>query len=261
MEFTIEKIFFDTPIYTPIEIKAEDNWELQRLDDWEYSFEGYNPWQKIQSTFKISRTASYSHNDFFNTGGGYTEIRIKCKRYDDEFRYYVIWSQEEKLLIKIGQYPSVADFHLYEIKQYKKLLPDSKLKEFTKAIGLAANGVGIGSFVYLRRIFEHLIDEAYQKGLKDKSVTEENFQPARMDNKIELLKNYLPEFMVSNKNMYSILSLGIHELDENTCLAHFDTLRVGIEIVLDEKLDELKKKEKVEKARKKIQSLKTEIKK
>jgi hypothetical protein len=51
------------------------------------------------------------------------------------------------------------------------------------------------------------------------------------------------------------LSLGIHELDENTCLAHFDTLRVGIEIILDEKLDELKKKEKIEEAKKKLAQL------
>ena len=40
------------------------------------------------------------------------------------------------------------------IKQYDKELRKPDLKEFTRAIGLAANGVGIGSFVYLRRIFE-----------------------------------------------------------------------------------------------------------
>jgi hypothetical protein len=61
--------------------------------------------------------------------------------------------------------------------------------------------------------------------------------------------------------MYSILSLGIHELDEQTCLAHFDTLRVGIEIILDEKLEEFRKKEKTEAAKLKLAALRGEIKK
>jgi hypothetical protein len=61
--------------------------------------------------------------------------------------------------------------------------------------------------------------------------------------------------------MYSILSLGIHELDEQTCLAHFDTLRVGIEIILDEKLDEFRKKEKIQIAKQKLAGLKGQIKK
>jgi hypothetical protein len=61
--------------------------------------------------------------------------------------------------------------------------------------------------------------------------------------------------------LYSILSLGVHELDEKSCLAHFDTLRVGIEIILDEQLEELKKKEKIEFAKHKLAELKRQVKK
>jgi hypothetical protein len=163
--------------------------------------------------------------------------------------------------MKIGQFPSVAEIHIHEIKQYKKLLTQEKLKEFTRAIGLAANGVGIGSFVYLRRIFEHLIQQASQSGIKEGKVSESDFQRARMDEKIELLKAYLPPFLVEHKELYSVLSLGIHELDENTCLQHFETLRVGIEIILDEQLEELRKKEKIDAAKSKIRNLKGAIKK
>lgn len=148
-----------------------------------------------------------------------------------------------------------------EIKQYSKLLPPEKLKEFSRAIGLAANGVGIGSFVYLRRIFEYLIGQAWIKAIDEKATNEGDFQRARMDEKIELLKMYLPQFLVDNKSMYSILSLGIHELDEKSCLVHFDTMRVGIEIILDEKLEELRKQEKILAAKKKLDQLKSDIKK
>ena len=193
--------------------------------------------------------------------GGFAELQIRCKRYGEILRYYCHYDVKKNQLMKIGQFPSVATMHLHEIKQYKKLLPDEKMKEITRAIGLAANGVGIGSYVYLRRVFEHLIQQAYQAAIDSKTVSEGDFQRARMDGKIKLLRDYLPTFLLEHKELYSILSLGIHELDENTCLQHFDTLRVGIEIILDEQLEALRKKEKIDAAKSKIKNLKSTIKK
>lgn len=259
MDLTLSKFFFDIPIYTPVEINEGNSTVFKRIIECQSKeeFEGYNPWKQVESTFIVT-TDLIPHNDSFVRNGGYGTVKIKCKRTDDVFSYYILWNPNTSHLIKVGQHPSVADFHISEIKQYKKLIPNEKLKEFTRAIGLAANGVGIGSFVYLRRIFEHLIYEAYQQFLTDGTVTEVQYNRARMDQKIELLSSHLPSFLVENKSIYSVLSLVIHELDENTCLAHFDTLRVGIEIILDEKLDELKKKEKIEEAKKKLSQLHTQ---
>ena len=100
-----------------------------------------------------------------------------------------------------------------------------------------------------------MLFRSYQLCLIEKIVTEEQYNKSRMDEKIKLLANHLPTFLVENKSIYSVLSLGIHELDETTCLDNFDTLRVGIEIILDEKLDELKKKAKIEEAKKKLGQL------
>lgn len=253
MKLTLSEFFFDTPIYTPVTFdEGSIDVYKQILDCYEAEeFEGYNPWDKIESTFVVL-------TDLIPNGGylrGHGAIRVKCKRTDKEFSFYVLGDPDKPTIMKTGQYPSVADFHVSEIKQYKKLLPNDKLKEFTRAIGLAANGVGIGSFVYLRRIFEHLIAEAYAQCIAEGLVTEEQYNRSRMDKKIELLSEHLPAFLVENRSIYSVLSLGIHELDEDICLAHFDTLRVGIEIILDEKLDEIKKKEKIEEAKKKLAQL------
>ncbi|OFY48094.1 MAG: hypothetical protein A2W85_02690 [Bacteroidetes bacterium GWF2_41_31] len=261
MNLTLSDFFFNTPIYTKITVTAEDTEFLRQIfGEKSIDFDGFNPFTKLESTFRVI-TNLLPRDDIYLESGGFASLQIKCKRSDDIFRFYILWSPASNTLTKIGQYPSVADFHISEIKQYSKLLPNEKLKEFTHAIGLAANGVGIGSFVYLRRIFEHLISEAYGLALEEKSITESDFQKARMDEKIDLLQNYLPKFLVENKSMYSIISLGIHELDEKTCLAHFDTLRVAIEIILDEKLDELRKQEKIKAAKKKLEVLKGEIKK
>ena len=87
--------------------------------------------------------------------------------------------------MKIGQYPSVADIHIGQVKQYDKVLDKSILREFTKAIGLAANGVGIGSFVYLRRIFENLVYDAFDEAKREGGLDLELFNKQRMDEKIK----------------------------------------------------------------------------
>ncbi len=251
---TLSEFFFNTPIYTSINL--EKNLELfKEICKVGYSseFEGYNPNKKLESTF-IVHNLNKLYLVEIDTN---SIVNVKCKRTDDIFYYYLRSNikDEKRFITKIGQYPSVADFHISEIKQYKKLLSTEKLKEFTRAIGLAANGVGIGSFVYLRRIFEYLIEDAFTMCKSDGTVNEEDYKKSRMDQKIGLLSSHLPDFLVEYKSMYSILSKGIHELDEETCLIHFDSLRVGIEIILDEKLDELKKKEKIEQAKKKLMSI------
>lgn len=261
MNLTLTDFFFNTPIYSQIVVTPENTEFLREVfGERNIDFDGFNPITKLESTFRLI-TNLLPRDDVYIENGGFANLKVKCKRSDDIFQYYILWIPETSTLMKVGQFPSVADFHISEIKQYSKLLSTEKLKEFTRAIGLAANGVGIGSFVYLRRIFEYLIGEAYQLALDDKTISEGDFQKARMDKKIDLLQNYLPNFLVQNKSMYSILSLGVHELNEKTCLAHFDTLRVAIEIILDEKLDELRKKEKIEAAKKKLETLKGDIKK
>ncbi len=258
MQLTLTEFFFDLPIYTPVTIDEGNVDVFNQIIDHhnKAEFEGYNPWGKIESTFVVITDLVPSGNMF----SGHGIVKVKCKRTDAIFRFDIFVDPNISTIMKTGQYPSVADFHISEIKQYKKLLSNEKLKEFTRAIGLAANGVGIGSFVYLRRIFEHLIVEAYAQCLEEGLVSEDQYNRSRMDQKIGLLSAHLPSFLVENRAIYSVLSLGIHELDENTCLAHFDTLRVGIEIILDEKLDELKKKEKIEKAKRKLSQLKNETK-
>ncbi|RPD40603.1 short-chain dehydrogenase [Chitinophaga barathri] len=264
MAFNLEIFFFDTPIYTvekigDSEINSSEFDALFYFND-KRDVEGYNPWRKVASTFSITRRLTYSESDF-KIKGGYASVIISCKRYHDEFIFYIFWNPSNKTIIKIGQFPTVADFHLGEMKQYNKVISTEMLKELTRAIGLAANGVGIGSYVYLRRIFEYLIGEAYTKAKVDSAILEADFKKARMDEKIDLLHSYLPNFLIESKSMYSILSVGIHELDEQTCLAHFDTLRVGIEIILDEKLEEFRRKEKIETAKQKLAALKGQIRK
>lgn len=125
---------------------------------------------------------------------------------------------------------------------------------------MASNGVGIGSFVYLRRVFETLIEDAHQKAKADDEWNEDGYTSTKVSDKIKILENYLPEFLVENKENYGILSKGVHSLEENECLACYEIVKSGIEIILDEKVEELKKNKKIETVKKQISTLNSKLK-
>ena len=115
-----------------------------------------------------------------------------------------------KRFVKIGQFPSLADIETNEIKKYRKVLGEDYYSEFSKAIGLFAHGIGVGSYVYLRRIIENFIVKPSYERLKTNDFwDEEKYQKSRVKDKIELLKADLPDFLVNNSSIYSIVSNGL----------------------------------------------------
>lgn len=49
---------------------------------------------------------------------------------------------------------------------------------------------------------------------QDTFEVDENNHQRRVEDKIKLLKDYLPQMLVDNKVVYGIMSKGIHELSE-----------------------------------------------
>lgn len=264
---TIEEFLFDLPLYhkVPREECSDIINFLWRYRSGEQEVDGYNPIEQCESTFvlyvgmydaihnkigsqKLERSYVSGKCELFDTH----EVILACKRYGT-FLHYLIHAEyaeeddEHKHithLSKVGQYPSVADFHIGQVHKYDKVLPKEKMREFTKAIGLAANGVGIGSFVYLRRIFEHLVFEAKDAAMAtNPEFDETTFTSARMNERIQMLSDYLPDFLVENHNIYSILSKGVHELSEEECKKYFTVLKESIEMILDEKLEAYRKEQ------------------
>jgi hypothetical protein len=185
-------------------------------------------------------------------------VILHCSRKSDHSAYFIFRLSNQKLT-KIGQYPSIADLHFPDIKKYRKILGD-RYSEFSKGVGLISHGVGIGAFVYLRRIFEHLIEEAHSASMSDPDWDNNTFLKGRMDEKILLLQDRLPPFLVENRTLYSILSIGVHSLTEEQCLAHFNLVKVAIEMILDEKITEQQRIAKRNEASKAISDAHTKLK-
>jgi len=182
-----------------------------------------------------------------------------CSR-NEKHKLFFYFRIHNNTITKIGQYPSLADLATVEIQKYRKVLGTERYAEFNRAVGLTSHGVGIGAFVYLRRIFENLIEEAHQLNISSDGWDEDKYQRGRMDDKIELLEHSLPEFLVQNKSLYSILSKGLHELEESECLDAFPITKLGIELILDEKLEKLEREKKIKQASKDIGELTQKLK-
>jgi hypothetical protein len=182
-------------------------------------------------------------------------VEFSCSRIE-KHKLYFCFRIQNRAIMKIGQHPSVADFSEPEVKKYRKVLGEERYKEFNRAIGLTAYGVGIGSFVYLRRIFEKLIEEAHVSASKDTGWDEEQYKNKRMDEKISLLSNHLPSFLSDNRGLYSILSKGIHDLSEEECLTYFQSVKIGIELILDETIERMERLKKIKNARHSLSKIK-----
>ena len=173
-------------------------------------------------------------------------IDFACARNDKHLAYFVI-KVEENCVYKIGEFPSSADRYFSEFTKYQSEL-QSYTGELRTAIQLYSHGFGVGSFAYLRRVFEKVInDVAVRKYSNDPKWSLEKWRTKRIDARIKQLRKYLPEFLSSNPKLYAILSKGIHQLDENECLEYFEVMKAGIEEILDDKIrqDESQKRKNV----------------
>jgi hypothetical protein len=250
---TPEDFFLNSPLYKKHPITDYTKRRLLSIRNFTGHLDCYCIGCKRHSTFtRVGETYIRNLSEVTTTGN--YDVTFECSR-DRGHLIYFVYVVDADSLSKIGQNPSLATLATADIKDYRRVLSEEKQIEFSKAVGLVSHGVGIGAFVYLRRIFESLVEEAHNKARSAPGWDEEDFQRDRMDGKIGRLKEHLPDFLHENRKLYGILSQGIHELTEDQCLEAFPAVRVGIELILDEKLVEAEKQEKIMKARAAIGAL------
>ena len=86
-------------------------------------------------------------------------------------------------MTKIGQFPSVADLSFPELDEYKKDIDELSRKELRRAIGLHAQGIGVGSYVYLRRIFERILGMAKEQAQSDGRIDLSGYEAMKVAEK------------------------------------------------------------------------------
>lgn len=243
----VETFYIRTPLYEFFKVNAANRAGIQQLQYFTGTFDAFCPTCRQHSIFARSSNLVSHLNEEEALKTRRFDISFTCRRNSAHHLSFVVMVSQRRIG-KIGQYPPLADLHMADIGRYRGILGEDRYKELSRAVGLAAHGIGIGSFVYLRRVFEALVEAAHVEAQTDAAWDEDGFQRGRMDDKILALKTRLPAFLVENRGLYSILSTGVHSLTEDECLRHFDTVKVGIELILDEHLERDARRAKLEKA-------------
>lgn len=247
---TKHQFYFDTPLYDVI---ATSEIEKNFMDG---TVDGYNHISGFDTTYEIYESnIGNSDNDY----RGFYRVTLTCKRNgSDKLRFFILLGKD--WVMKVGQWPSLVDIQFEELgKRYKNVFREKPLAEFKKAIELAAHGTGIGSFVYLRRIFENLISDVFSEHEAVININADDFEKKWMKDKIDLLKDYLPSQLLEMKPVYSILSKGIHQLSEQECLTYFEPLKLSIVLILDQKIEMDLKRQRDEKVKQEIQNIHTKL--
>lgn len=167
----------------------------------------------------------------------------------------------EIVLIKIGQYPSLQEFAIVDLKQFNKVLDALEIKSYYRnAIRNHINGDNIAAYVYLRRIMENIIMESYMRNKNELNIADKEFEKYSTKERISMLKEFLPDFLFNNKEIYSIVSAGIHTWTEQQCEKYYDVLKSAIDIILHQEEARREKLDLIKKTTKRIQGALNEIK-
>lgn len=158
--------------------------------------------------------------------------------------YFYVFRREKETLTKIGQLPSIADIAFSELKEIDTGLKDGDRKELGKALGLYAHGAALGGFAYLRRVFERMIVRAHER-MVSAGREVEGFEGLKMADRIKSVSEELPDAVVAQKGVFAVLSLGLHELDEEKCKELFPLMKAVIFQMLEQE-EHLRKKAKSE---------------
>ena len=257
---TGEEFFLETPLYTSADASLET---IKIIFGSAFrgtlKMDGHCPECSQPTTFTaetVYNSPGQLSQNLINYGlTGIYQFTFACARVGaHKLQFFVEFDKGSAQ--KMGQLPSLADIANDESKVYRSVLEKEDSAELHMAIGLAAHAVGIGSYVYLRRIFERLITRRFDEVKSREGWTDEEFTALRMVERVRKLKNDLPPFLVENAEIYSILSVGIHALDEDTCRQQFGILKESIVMILDEDRQRKEKREREKLLKKAIKDFK-----
>lgn len=165
------------------------------------------------------------------------QINFSCSR-NNAHILNVIYKVENNTITKIGQSPSLFDIQKNDLKKYRKVLVNN-YSDLSKAVLFYTSNFGVAAFTHIRRILENFfIKNAYKIKKAQPDWDDKKYKECRFKEKLKILENLLPKTLVNNPSLYSIVSKGIHELEEEECLLYFEAVKECIFLSLDDIIKE-----------------------
>ena len=186
----------------------------------------------------------------------YIVYELNCKKHPNHvYRMYTVLFIFNGCvtLRKIGQFPSKIDIWGFDFDQYKNQLDKfNAYADFKKAELSMSDKLFAGAYTYLRRVFEKMLNN-YCSGI--------DLPDRRIETRIESCKEKFDERVRPLlKNLYGILSVGIHELDDEQSERYYVHLRTVIELQLEYTKEINDKEEQTKRLKGNIDSIANEVK-
>lgn len=269
----LDQIIFEAPLYTKWNnnVKVEEDGE-EKIYTLDYLIKTYDQRVELYCT-ECERNRVFAADksiiDYPNHRSPHFPHRIidkpslfktfRCSQHEEHKRLYSFLVSGEEI-IKVAEYPSKYDSVKNTFNSYKKILNKEQITELAKASQLESYGYPIAAMLYYRRIFEYIILQTFKESDIDGKITEDDFRSKRMEDKVDYIKDHLPEYFTENSHMYGVLSKGIHELQENECKEYLPVIKTIIYYSLDEAVDKKNKELRKIEVSKKLNEIKSKLK-
>lgn len=241
------KIFLESsPLYTWKEFERP---ALDRNSLWIKEIDAYCETCKQQRPFQdLQPRGSGTGIPMQKLTSGQSFFQFTCVSCRKEKHEYLIDQIVTDETIKFQKYGELPRKHLDRDPVLQKFFSKDK-DNYEKAVICLANGYGIASFAYMRRIIENNINKLLEMLQEDiKSTNTESplisklsklKENTPMKDKIEIANTTLPEYLIPSGlnplgRLYSILSRGIHSDSDETCLGLAKTLQECIKYLISE---------------------------
>lgn len=245
-------------LYSKIELSVDEKIEISNITSLLSGLDLYCSNCRANKTFIYKEKSTNRLMGYFqrtpNSNAYYDDIISITYLCPSCFKkIYVEFLFIDNSMMKIAQYPSLSDVSRDELKQFQKskIIDPEYFKEIQKANVCAGEGYFVAAFTYMRRVFENLIKNIFKDNQTEIGLDYAEFVKKRTDDKIKIIKDYLPIDDDIYNPLFSLLSEGIHSLTEEECADSFKLLYA----VLLDLLATFKARKEQNESRKKVKDL------
>ncbi|MGI6278649.1 MAG: hypothetical protein ACOYJ8_02495 [Patescibacteria group bacterium] len=195
---------------------------------------------------KYKCTGCHNYIRYFLVHFATAEIEVKNDKGEKEY-------QEVIYMEKVGQYPA---WSIEMDKELEEILGDHA-EYYKRGLICESQSYGIGAYAYFRRVTEDVVDDLLELILdlveedeqeKYKEKLEEAKKEKVAEKKINLVKDLLPKSLQVEgvnplKELYRVLSKGVHNKTDEECMEKAEAIR-GILVFLVNQVIRTKKDKK-----------------
>lgn len=157
-------------------------------------------------------------------------------------KHFAVFVSTDKGYESIGFYPGIFS-RIEEVDEYSNILDEKQRKNLTMAIRSSRLGMSVGSFAYIRRLLESLVEKVL---IENAIPVDSNNQFKDLLRKAEKVTPIFPDELSEAKaGLYSFLSEGLHKWTDEECARYYPIVEFAVFSILEFLKNQREKKKRI----------------